>query len=194
MPGILGARCGVLAEAPRLGLHRAHLRPNLFQPQRRVHPNRLAMHEPANVVPPDQRNVPAEFLLLQLDQTPAVANLFLAHLLENLRRAGKVPPQVFTKIGVDTFRLFLERNCQSKDFLLRQDSNGTFRLLICGQVFQDGPSDYSLNGNNSPRLICEFTIGTLPKVLMKLDRSLVLPVSVRETLISHSNSQRLKPH
>ena len=102
--GILGARCGVLAEAPRLGLHRAHLRPNLFQPQRRVHPNRLAMHEPANVVPPDQRNVPAEFLLLQLDQTPAVANLFLAHLLENLRRAGKVPPQVFTKIGVDTFR------------------------------------------------------------------------------------------
>ena len=47
-----------------------------------------------------------------------MADLLLAHLFEDLRRAGKVLPQTLAKIGVDAFVLFLQRNRQSNNLFL----------------------------------------------------------------------------
>ena len=60
------------------------------------------------------------FLLIELDQAAAMADLLLAHFFKHLRRAGKVFPQIFAKVGVDAFVLFLKRNRQGQDFFLRQ--------------------------------------------------------------------------
>ena len=48
------------------------------------------------------------FLAVELDQAAAVADLFLAHLFEHLRRARKVVLQVFAEVGIDSFILFFK--------------------------------------------------------------------------------------
>src|ERR1039457_4576645 len=78
--GVLGEYGGAFVEAARLNFHSAHLAADLFQTQRGVQPDGLALHKAANVLPADERNVLPEFLPIKIDQSAAMADLFLARL------------------------------------------------------------------------------------------------------------------
>ena len=74
----------------------------------------------AHIVPPDERNVLAELLLVDVDQRAAMADLLLTHLLEDLPRGGEVLAHGLGEIRINAFVFFFQRNGQSKNFFLRQ--------------------------------------------------------------------------
>ena len=47
------------------------------------------MHESADILTADERDVVAEFLAVEFDQTAAVAGFFVAHAVENGGGGGK---------------------------------------------------------------------------------------------------------
>jgi len=92
---------------------RRNLGPNLLEAARRIQPDRFAPDKPKHVLTPNQRNLLADLLPVQVDRATAMDGFLLAHLLEDLGRAGKILAQ-----ALDALVLLLQRNFQSKDLLL----------------------------------------------------------------------------
>ena len=80
-------------EPLRLEFHDLDLLADRRQAQRANQPDRPPLHEPLDVLPPDQRDVLAELLAVQFDQAMAMVVLLLAHLVEDLDGAGVVVAQ-----------------------------------------------------------------------------------------------------
>ena len=91
-----------------------------LQTERLHQPNRLAVDEAAHVLPADERDVVAEFLLKQLDQPAAMARFLLAHAVEDRGRGGEIFAQALGVVGVDALVFFLQRNSQRQDLALRE--------------------------------------------------------------------------
>src|SRR5258705_12622108 len=93
---------------------------------RRVHakrsnqPQRPALQESLYVLTPDQRNVVAEPLAKCGEQAVPVRGLFLAHLLEHLRRRRVRFSQLVGKLPKNPSILFLVLNRQRQNLALRQ--------------------------------------------------------------------------
>ena len=83
-------------------------------------PDRRVLDEAANVVAADQRDVLAEFLLVELDQPAAVVALFGGHLGEDIGTGRIVVAQAFGDVGVDAAVLFLVGDRQCEDLPFRQ--------------------------------------------------------------------------
>src|ERR1700680_218337 len=98
---------GVLRPARRLfvkatAFHFEHDRLIAYrvEPQWPYQPDGLALHEPFHILPPDQRNVLAEALLIKLDQPAPVAGLLHGPAIEDGRRSREILPQAFGIIGI----------------------------------------------------------------------------------------------
>ena len=94
--------------------------PHRLDPERLGQPDRLAAHEAAHVLAPDQRDVLAEPLAVEVDQHPPMAALFLGHVVEHLGRRGIAFPQPFGEVTVDAPVLLLERDGERQDLPLAQ--------------------------------------------------------------------------
>jgi hypothetical protein len=105
---------------PCLLLYGTGLVAGCFQAQRTCEPYGAAFDEPPHVLAPDQRNVFAKFLLIEVLQPLTVAGFLLAHLFKSRRGIGKITAEFLSEVGVDALVLFLQRNGQGEELLLRQ--------------------------------------------------------------------------
>ena len=76
------------------------------------------MHETLHVLSPDQWDVFAELLAVQLDQPAAVAGFLLAHPLEHRGRGREVLAQPVRVVGVDALVFLLQGDGQRQHFAL----------------------------------------------------------------------------
>jgi len=77
--GVLRTPSSLLVETARLKFDGAGLPSNGIQPERAHQPDGLALNESAHVLAADERDVLAEFFLVQLNQTPAMPGLLVPH-------------------------------------------------------------------------------------------------------------------
>jgi len=78
----------------------------ISRPSGRTSQTGVPLHEPAHVLPPNQRDVFPEFLHVQLDKAPPVAGFLLAHAVRRQPPNLGNFPAILDKIGVDTFIFF----------------------------------------------------------------------------------------
>src|SRR5207247_3181619 len=116
--GVLCARSRLFIEAPTLHFHGAGLVPHGIETQRLHQPDWPSVNESPYVLPPDERNVLAEFPLVDLDQSAPVSRFFRAHAVKHRRRCWKILAQTLSVIGVDALVFFFKRDCESQDLPL----------------------------------------------------------------------------
>lgn len=105
-----GARCSSFIEPASFDFDCACLLANCVEPQRPDQPNRCALDESLHVTAANERYVLAKLLLIEFDQTTAVARLFPSHALEHCGRSGIILTQSFEKVGIDPLIFFFQRS------------------------------------------------------------------------------------
>ena len=78
------------------------------------------MHEPVDVLPPDERDVLAEAAAKLVDQERAVFGFLVLHLVEHRRRRRIRLAQAVGEIAVDAAVLFLQRDRERENLGLCQ--------------------------------------------------------------------------
>ena len=76
--------------------------------------------EAADILAPDQRDVLAELVPVQLQQAAAVVAFLSGHFVEHRGAAGIVVPQALGDVGVDATVLFLVGDRQGEDLAFGQ--------------------------------------------------------------------------
>ena len=77
--GVFRSARGLLIEPARFYFDRASLLPHDIQSQRTYEPDRATLHEPLYVLPPNERNVFAEFLAIQFDEPSPMTGFLALH-------------------------------------------------------------------------------------------------------------------
>jgi len=77
--GVLCPRRRLLVKTARLDLHCRGLFAHRFNPQRTNQPQCRTLNKSAHILPPDQRNMVAELLLIELQQPASMPGLLFAH-------------------------------------------------------------------------------------------------------------------
>ena len=125
-----------LIKPPRLGLHRLGQFPHRLDPQRPHQPHGPMPNKPLHILPPNQRNMLAKTLAIQLRQHPPMLLLLGLHPLKHLRRRRIIRPQRKIDIRINPRILLLIGNRQRQNLLLRQirKSPRHRHLLLSGRV------------------------------------------------------------
>ncbi len=89
-----------------------------LETQRPHHPDGLVLHEPPDILAPDERDVVAERRLEEVDQPAAVLVLLFRHLPENIGGSRKALGEAMGILAVDAPVLFFERDRERQDFAL----------------------------------------------------------------------------
>jgi len=117
---IAGAAGGTRIKAARLHLHDFGLATGDFHAKRPHHPDRAALQESADIFAPDRRNVIAEALLKEREQTVAVDRFFGAHFLEHLGGCGVGVAQRIRELAVNPAVFLFAGNREGEDFSFSQ--------------------------------------------------------------------------
>jgi hypothetical protein len=114
---IRGPRRRMLVEPGRVLLHLLGLLSYRLDALQADLPEFLAVNEPADVSPPDQRNMFAELGSIQIDQYPPMIVFLFGHVGKHPSRVGVVTPQPLGEIDVDAPVLLFAGNSEGEDFL-----------------------------------------------------------------------------
>jgi hypothetical protein len=86
--GVVRVPGGAQVEPLALGLHDLRVLAHLVDAERPQQPDRLALHEAADVLAADERDVIAELRTVEIEETMAMAVFLLRHGAEHACRAG----------------------------------------------------------------------------------------------------------
>ncbi len=124
---------GPFVKATGFELHHLDLLPDVIDAQWTDQPDRAALDEALDVMPPDQGNVLAEAASVGLDQAGTMLRFLLAHLVEDLRGVRIRVAQTIGEIAVNTAVLLFQGNSQSQNLALGKISE------LLGHPFLLGP-------------------------------------------------------
>src|ERR1700760_4885905 len=116
--GVLCTSCGPFIESTSFDFYGTCLFSNRVEPERTQQPHRGALHKSPYVLATNHRYVITKFLLIELDQTTPVFQLFLTHTVEHRGGPTKILAQSLKEICINPFVLFFERNGQCENLAL----------------------------------------------------------------------------
>ncbi len=118
--GIRAARRGRAIEPRRVLLHLAGALAHLIETERTGLPDRPALDEAAHVGAPDQRDVTAVFVDIQIDQRSPMTVLLLRHAAKDIGTVWKVVGEAMGEVGVDAAVLLFRADGDGQDFVLSE--------------------------------------------------------------------------
>ena len=129
-----GLPCGGLVEPLGLQLHQLDLLADGGQPQGAHQPDRLALDEALDILAAEQRNVLAELLAIEFDQSVPVPLLLGEHRLEDRRGGRVVRPEPLGEVTVNAGVLFFEGDGQGQDLPLTEALKRAHRVQAPGRL------------------------------------------------------------